>query len=51
MTPAEIVQSQLDAYNARNADAFAACYSPGVVVSELATGIVRCTGLAEFTRS
>lgn len=51
MTPADIVQAQLDAYNARNADAFAACYAPGVVVAELATGTVRCTGIAQLTQA
>lgn len=50
MTPTEIVQAQLDAYNARDIEAFAACYAPGIVVRELATDVVRCTGITEFTR-
>ena len=34
-TPETIVQRQLEAYNARDLDAFVACFSPDVVMREL----------------
>jgi hypothetical protein len=46
MSPIAIVQHQLDTYNARDIDAFAACFSDDVLVVDLDTMTPRCTGLA-----
>ena len=43
MTPAEVVQRQLDAYNAADAEAFAATYAVDAVVHD-GTGAVRRRG-------
>ena len=43
-----IVQNQLEAYNTRDIDRFAACYAPGVVVLDLDTSLPRLEGLAAF---
>ena len=42
--PREMAQAQLDAYNARDVDAFVACYAPDVVVSRLPSGKVLAEG-------
>lgn len=47
-TPAEIVQAQLDAYNARDAARFVACYANDVVVAELSSGQIRYEGIDAF---
>jgi len=45
MTPAEqLAQRQLDAYNARDIDAFAACYAPDVRVWDLHDGSLMFQG-------
>jgi hypothetical protein len=43
-----VVQSQLDAYNARDAAAFCACYADDVIVTDLDTGVVRLQGIDAF---
>lgn len=49
-TPLGIVQAQLDAYNARDIDGFAATFAPGVEVYELdgaaGTNALRFAGIA-----
>jgi putative hydrolase of HD superfamily len=44
-TPLAVVQAQLDAYNARDIDAFAATFAPGVRVHDLDSGTLRFEGL------
>ncbi len=44
-TPAECAQEQLDAYNARNIERFAAAYHPNVQLIDLASGEVFCNGI------
>lgn len=46
--PERAVQAQLDAYNARDIDAFVACYAAGVRVLDLETGTPRIEGLDRF---
>jgi hypothetical protein len=48
-TPEEVVERQVEAYNARDLEAFLAFYSPGSVITELATGRVVAAG-AEHLR-
>ena len=43
-TPEQAAQAQLDAYNARDVDAFAYCYAVDVEVSRLPTGRVIARG-------
>jgi len=43
-TPEQCAQAQLEAYNARDIDAFAAVYADGVQLIDLATGSVFCDG-------
>ena len=43
-TPEHCAQAQLDAYNARNIDAFAQVYAENVQLMDLATGTVFCDG-------
>ncbi len=45
-TPADLAQRQLDAYNARDLEAFAACYHPEVEVRDFPSGELRLTGHA-----
>lgn len=47
MTPAELAQKQLDAYNRQDMEAFAACYADDVVVADL-HGAVSTAGIAAF---
>lgn len=47
MTPEEIVQKQLEAYNACDIDAFAATYTDDIQVVD-GEGKVRCEGLAQL---
>lgn len=44
-TPVHIVQAQLDAYNARDIDAFCATFDVAAEVFELETGALRMAGL------
>jgi hypothetical protein len=44
MTPEEVVQKQLDAYNACDIDAFAATYSPEIKIHD-GSGKLICDGL------
>ncbi|HVJ63622.1 MAG TPA: nuclear transport factor 2 family protein [Bdellovibrionota bacterium] len=51
MSPQEmtaVVQDQLDAYNARDIDAFCACFHEEVEIYELYTGKLSGRGMAEF---
>lgn len=51
--PAEterLAQAQLDAYNDRDIDAFAACYAEGVRIWDLHAGTLRFEGRAELRR-
>lgn len=41
-------QTQLDAYNARDIDAFASVYTDDVRLIDLATGTIFCTGIEEL---
>jgi hypothetical protein len=43
-----VVQAQLDAYNARDIEAFVACYADDVEVRDLDTGDLRMQGIAAF---
>ena len=43
-TPEECAQAQLDAYNARDIDSFAAVYAEDVQLIDLVTGTVFCDG-------
>jgi len=45
MSPADIVQAQLDAYNAQNLQRFCACFAPGAVLADL-NGAVTHRGVA-----
>lgn len=47
MTPADLAQKQLDAYNRQDMAAFAACYADDVVVADL-NGAVSTSGIAAF---
>lgn len=44
-TPEEAARAQLDAYNARDLDAFAACYAPDVQALDLESGRERFAGM------
>lgn len=44
--PSELAQRQLDAYNARDIDAFVACYHPDVEVRDFPSGKVTLEGRA-----
>jgi hypothetical protein len=44
----QIVQQQLDAYNAGQLDAFTACYSPAITLTRLPEGEVAFQGLDEL---
>ncbi|HLP82807.1 MAG TPA: nuclear transport factor 2 family protein [Phycisphaerales bacterium] len=46
MSPITLVQQQLDTYNARDIDGFAACFSDDVLVFDLDTMSPRFTGTA-----
>lgn len=43
-TPTELAQRQLDAYNARDLEAFLACYHPEVEVRSFPAGTLRMAG-------
>lgn len=45
LSPSELAQAQLDAYNARDIDAFCAVYADDVVLYDLVSGEATCTGL------
>ena len=47
MSATEIVQAQLDAYNAQDLDAFCACFAPDCVVADL-NGAVTQRGIDEI---
>lgn len=47
----DVIESQLAAYNARDAAAFAACYAMNVRVHDLETGTVRMEGIEAFTKA
>ncbi len=49
-TPAELVQRQVDAYNAHDLEAFAACYAEGVEFLELAGHRIGDPGLAALRK-
>lgn len=44
-TPQECAQAQLDAYNARDVDAFASIYADDIVLCDLRTGEPFCIGI------
>lgn len=44
-TPRECAQEQLDAYNARDIERFAAVYHPDVILFDLKSGEPFCTGI------
>lgn len=45
MEPVQVVQNQVDAFNARDVDAFVACYSPDAVLMD-GSGTVLAQGQA-----
>ncbi len=45
-TPLEVVEHQLQTYNARDIDGFAACFSDDIVIMNMDTNTVRTSGLA-----
>jgi len=47
LTPHDVVQAQLDAYNAQDLDRFCACYAPDCLIADL-NGAVQQSGLAEI---
>lgn len=47
-TPQECAQAQLDAYNARNIDAFAKVYADSIQLVALPSGDVFCDGIDEL---
>lgn len=47
MNPVDVVQAQLDAYNAQNLDAFCACFGEDCVISDL-NGVVTQQGLEQI---
>jgi hypothetical protein len=49
MTPVELVQRQLDTYNAQDLEGFLACYSSDVVVADF-NGAVTSTGIAALRK-
>ena len=49
MSPADLVQRQLDTYNVQDLDGFLACYADDVVVADL-NGAVSSTGLAALRK-
>lgn len=49
--PVEVVQRQLDAYNARDVDAFVATYSPTVTIIRRPNGQVILDGVANLLKS
>ena len=46
LSPAALAQAQLDAYNARDIDAFCAVYADDVILIDLVSGAPFCTGNA-----
>lgn len=50
-TPEQLVQRQLDAYNARDIDKFAATYAENVELIDFSTGKVGLTGRAKLAES
>ena len=51
MTPVEVVKKQLAAYNARDLDAFCACYSPKIVVERLIGNKLLFRGMEAFRKN
>jgi hypothetical protein len=49
MSPVELAQAQLDAYNAQDLERFLACYADGVIVADL-NGSVSSEGLPALRR-
>jgi hypothetical protein len=49
MSPVELVQRQLDTYNAQDLDAFMACYADDVVVADF-NGAVSSTGISALRK-
>jgi hypothetical protein len=49
MSPVNLVQQQLDTYNAQDLDGFLACYTDDVVVADL-NGAVSSSGIAALRR-
>jgi hypothetical protein len=49
--PEQVVQRQVEAYNARDIEAFLALYSPDIVVARLPSETVLYTGHAEMRQS
>ena len=47
-TPSQLAQRQLEAYNAHDLEAFAACYHPQVEVRDFPAGTLRLEGIAAF---
>ncbi|MHC5079125.1 MAG: nuclear transport factor 2 family protein [Planctomycetota bacterium] len=49
-TPADIVARQVHAYNERDVDAFTACYSPDILITDLVHGKIIASGAGELRR-
>ncbi|RED54331.1 nuclear transport factor 2 family protein [Aestuariispira insulae] len=50
MTPEEIAQAQLDAYNAHDLEAFCACFHEHVTAELLVSGTQMLSGMEEFRK-
>lgn len=50
-SPAELAQAQLDAYNAKDLDAFCACYADDVRVWRMPDPMPRTSGISSFRES
>jgi hypothetical protein len=47
-SPREVVNRQLEVYNAHDIDGYCALFAPDATISDLVTGQMMCNGLAEI---
>ena len=47
-SPRDVVNRQLEVYNAHDIDGYCALFAPGAIISDLVTGQMICNGLAEI---
>jgi hypothetical protein len=48
LSPREVVNRQLEVYNAHDIDGYCALFAPDATISDLVTGQMMCDGLAEI---
>ena len=48
MSPEEVVQKQLDAYNARDLDAYMSCFADNIIAVDFKTGATTLSGSIAF---